>query len=88
MPTAPPVPLLCRQGVADLPISAGVDATRSGAGYPFASCRDGTPAFASEITPFLEIVQTVNTPPGDRTAVRVRFACDRRGCELPRTSGP
>lgn len=53
--------------LADLPIGAGVDATRFD-GYIFASCRDGSLAIARETSPGkFEIVQTVATPPGART---------------------
>jgi DNA-binding beta-propeller fold protein YncE len=53
--------------LADLPIGAGVDATRFD-GDAFASCRDGTLAVARETTPGkFEIVQTVSTPRGART---------------------
>jgi len=54
--------------LADLPIGAGVDATRFDNGFAFASCRDGTLAVARETAPGkFEIVQTVKTPPGART---------------------
>ena len=54
--------------IADLPIGAGVDATKFDDGYAFASCRDGTLAVAKETSPGKwEIVQTVKTPPGART---------------------
>ena len=54
--------------LAELPIGAGVDATRFDDGYIFASCRDGTLAVAREAAPGkFEIVQTVKTPPGART---------------------
>jgi outer membrane protein assembly factor BamB len=53
--------------LADLPIGAGVDATRFD-GYIFASCRDGSLAVAHETSPGkFEIVQTVATPQGART---------------------
>jgi len=53
---------------ADLPIGAGVDATKFDDGYALASCRDGTLAVAKETSPGKwEIVQTVKTPPGART---------------------
>jgi hypothetical protein len=53
--------------LADLPIGAGVDATRFD-GDAFASCRDGTLAVARETAPGkFEIVQTVATPRGART---------------------
>jgi DNA-binding beta-propeller fold protein YncE len=54
--------------LADLPIGAGVDATRYDDGFVFASCRDGTLAVARETAPGkFEIVQTVTTPPGAKT---------------------
>ena len=54
--------------LADLPIGAGVDATRFDNGYVFASCRDGTLAVARETSPGkFEIVQTVKTRPGAKT---------------------
>jgi DNA-binding beta-propeller fold protein YncE len=54
--------------LADLPIGAGVDATKFEAGQAFASCRDGSLAVASETSPGkFEIVQTVKTPQGART---------------------
>jgi DNA-binding beta-propeller fold protein YncE len=53
--------------LADLPIGAGVDATRFD-GYSFASCRDGSLAIARETSPGkFEVVQTVETPKGART---------------------
>ncbi len=53
--------------IADLPIGAGVDATRFD-GDAFASCRDGTLAVARETAPVkFQIVQTVSTPRGART---------------------
>jgi len=53
--------------LADLPIGAGVDATRFD-GYIFASCRDGSLAVARETSPGqFQIVQTLETPPGART---------------------
>src|SRR5260370_9753242 len=49
--------------LSDLPIGAGVDATKVDAGQAFASCRDGSLAVASETSPGkFEIVQTVKTP--------------------------
>ncbi len=53
--------------LADLPIGAGVDATKFD-GEAFASCRDGTLSVARE-TPSggFEILQTVKTPEGART---------------------
>jgi hypothetical protein len=54
--------------LADLPIGAGVDATKIDAGQAFASCRDGSLAVARETSPGkFEIVQTVKTPQGART---------------------
>ena len=54
--------------VADLPIGAGVDATRFDNGYVFASCRDGTLAVAREISSGkFELLQTLTTRPGART---------------------
>jgi hypothetical protein len=54
--------------VADLPIGAGVDATKMVDGQVFASCADGTLALASERSPGnFEIVQNVKTPQGART---------------------
>jgi DNA-binding beta-propeller fold protein YncE len=54
--------------VSDLPIGAGVDATKFDSGQAFASCRDGSLAVASETSPGKwEIVQTVKTPTGAKT---------------------
>jgi DNA-binding beta-propeller fold protein YncE len=54
--------------LSDLPIGAGVDATKVDAGQAFASCRDGSLAVASETSPGkFEIVQTAKTPQGART---------------------
>jgi hypothetical protein len=54
--------------ISDLPIGAGVDATKIDGGQAFASCRDGSLAVASETSPGkFEIVQTVKTPQGART---------------------
>jgi DNA-binding beta-propeller fold protein YncE len=54
--------------IADLPISAGVDATKFDGTQAFASCRDGKLYVAAETAPSkYEIVQTVNTPQGART---------------------
>jgi YVTN family beta-propeller protein len=54
--------------LADLPIGAGVDATKIDNGQAFASCRDGTLAVASETSPGkFSIVQTVKTGPGAGT---------------------
>jgi DNA-binding beta-propeller fold protein YncE len=53
--------------LADLPIGAGVDATKFD-GDVFASCGDGTLAVAREMAPGkFEVVQTVQTPRGART---------------------
>lgn len=53
--------------LADLPIGAGVDATKFD-GDIFASCGDGTLTVARETSPGkFEIVQTVSTPKGART---------------------
>jgi hypothetical protein len=54
--------------LADLPIGAGVDATRFDNGYVFASCRDGTLAVAHEASSGkFELIQTVTTRPGAKT---------------------
>ena len=54
--------------ISDLPIGAGVDATKFDRGQAFASCRDGSLAVASETSPGkFEIVQIVKTPQGART---------------------
>ena len=54
--------------LADLPIGAGVDATRFDGHQAFASCRDGKLEVAGESAPGkFEIVQTVTTPVGART---------------------
>lgn len=53
--------------IADLPIGAGVDATRFD-GNAFASCRDGTLTVAREIAPGkFQVIETVATPRGART---------------------
>ena len=53
--------------LADLPIGAGVDATKFD-GDAFASCGDGTLTVARETAPEkFEVVQTVQTPRGART---------------------
>jgi DNA-binding beta-propeller fold protein YncE len=53
--------------IADLPIGAGVDATKFD-GDVFASCGDGTLTVVRETTPGkFEVVQTVHTPRGART---------------------
>jgi len=54
--------------LADLPIGAGVDATRFDNGYVFASCRDGSLAVARETAPGkFRIVQDLKTRPGAKT---------------------
>ena len=54
--------------IADLPIGAGVDATRFDAGEAFASCRDGKLNVAAEnMSGKFEIVQTVTTAVGAKT---------------------
>jgi DNA-binding beta-propeller fold protein YncE len=54
--------------LADLPIGAGVDATKFDGGDAFASCRDGTLAVVRETSPGkFEVVQTVQTKSGART---------------------
>jgi DNA-binding beta-propeller fold protein YncE len=54
--------------IADLPIGAGVDATRFDGQQAFASCRDGKLSVAGETSPGkFEIVQTVTTALGART---------------------
>ncbi len=54
--------------LADLPIGAGVDATKFDSGQAFASCRDGSLAVAKETSPGkFEIDQVVKTPIGART---------------------
>jgi DNA-binding beta-propeller fold protein YncE len=54
--------------LADLPIGAGVDATKIDGTLAFASCADGSLAVASETAPGkFEIVQTVKTPTGAKT---------------------
>jgi hypothetical protein len=53
--------------LADLPIGAGVDATKFDSDA-FASCADGTLTVARETAPGkFEVVQTVQTPRGART---------------------
>ena len=52
----------------DLPIGAGVDATKFDGSQAFASCRDGRLFIAGETSPGkFEIMQTVTTPVGART---------------------
>jgi len=54
--------------LADLPIGAGVDATKFDGHQAFASCRDGKLAVAAESSPGkFEIVQTVTTAVGAKT---------------------
>ena len=54
--------------IADLPIGAGVDATRFDGGQAFASCRDGKLNVAAEnMSGKFEIVQTVTTAVGAKT---------------------
>ena len=53
--------------LADLPIGAGVDATKFHAGHEFASCGDGTLIVASEKAGKFEVEQVVKTPNGART---------------------
>jgi hypothetical protein len=54
--------------LADLPISAGVDATKFDGHQAFASCRDGKLQVAGETSPGkFEIQQTVTTPVGAKT---------------------
>jgi hypothetical protein len=54
--------------LADLPIGAGVDATRFDGSQALASCRDGKLEIVGESAPDkFEILQTVNTPMGTRT---------------------
>ena len=52
----------------DLPIGAGVDATKMDNGQAFASCRDGSLAVVSETSPGkFAVVQTLKTGPGAGT---------------------
>jgi DNA-binding beta-propeller fold protein YncE len=54
--------------IADLPITAGVDATKFDGHQAFASCRDGKLQIAGETAPGkFEIQQTVTTPIGAKT---------------------
>jgi len=54
--------------IADMPIGAGVDATKFDGHQAFASCRDGKLEVAAESAPGkFEIVQTVTTPVGAKT---------------------
>jgi hypothetical protein len=53
--------------LADLPIGAGVDATKFHAGLAFASCGDGSFIVAGEKAGKFEVLQVVKTPNGART---------------------
>lgn len=53
--------------VADLPIGAGVDATKVDAGQAFASCRDGSLTVAGEKDGKYTVENVVKTPLGART---------------------
>ncbi len=53
--------------LADLPIGAGVDATKVDAGHAFASCRDGSLTVAGEKDGKYEVENVVKTPAGART---------------------
>jgi YVTN family beta-propeller protein len=53
--------------LADLPIGAGVDATKFHGGYAFASAGDGTLTVVSEKAGKFEVAQTVKTASGART---------------------
>jgi len=53
--------------IADLPIGAGVDATKFDGHQAFASCRDGKLNVVGENAGKFEIVQTVTTPVGAKT---------------------
>jgi hypothetical protein len=53
--------------LADLPIGAGVDATKFHAGLAFASCGDGSLIVAGEKAGKFEVEQVVKTPNGART---------------------
>ena len=53
--------------VADLPIGAGVDATKVDGGLAFASCGDGSLIVIEEKDGKYEVEQTVKTPAGART---------------------
>ena len=54
--------------LADLPIGAGVDATRFDGTHAFASCRDGKLQVAGETSPGkFDVVETVKIPLGART---------------------
>jgi DNA-binding beta-propeller fold protein YncE len=53
--------------VADLPIGAGVDATKTAHGLAFASCRDGSLTVVGEKDGKYAVEQVVKTPQGART---------------------
>ena len=53
--------------LADLPIGAGVDATKLDEGQVFASCRDGSLIVAEDKSGKYEVAETVKTPAGART---------------------
>lgn len=53
--------------LADLPIGAGVDATKLDEGQVFASCRDGSLIVAEDKFGKYEVAETVKTPAGART---------------------
>ncbi len=53
--------------LADLPIGAGVDATKFHAGYAFASAGDGTLTVVTEKEGKFQVEQVVKTPAGART---------------------
>ena len=67
--------------LADLPIGAGVDATKFDGHQAFASCRDGRLSIAGEsATGKFEIVQTLTTPLGAKT---MDLDMDRHKAYLP-----
>ncbi len=53
--------------MADLPIGAGVDATKTDDALAFASCGDGTMTVVGEKDGKFEVEQVVKTPAGART---------------------
>ena len=53
--------------LADLPIGAGVDATKVDGAQAFASCRDGSLIVAEEKSGKFDVAETVKTPAGART---------------------
>src|SRR5208337_3965431 len=55
------------KALADLPIGAGVDATRYHAGHAFASCGDGTLTVVGEKNGKFAVEQVLKTPAGART---------------------